>query len=65
MKLHPRPQIPGDSETARFDAAVRRIFTVSKNSFLEAEAKKRQANLEKQELKTDVSTTIPTADPSG
>ena len=51
MNPHPQPDIPGDSEAARFDNAVRRLFTVSKQDFLKAEAQKTKDKQAKQEAK--------------
>ena len=39
MKPQPAPSVPGDSEAARMDAAVRKMFSVSKEDFLKQEAK--------------------------
>jgi len=42
MKPAPAPSVPGDTEAARFDNAVRKLFTVTKQDFIAAEAKKTQ-----------------------
>lgn len=39
MKPQPAPAVPGESEAARMDAAVREMFSVSKEDFLKEEAK--------------------------
>jgi len=38
MKPHPPPDVPGNTEAEKFDNAVRKMFSVSKEAFLEAEA---------------------------
>jgi len=39
MKPLPAPDVPGNTEAERFDNAVRKIFSVSKQQLLKAEAK--------------------------
>lgn len=39
MKPVPAPNIPGSTESERFDNAVRKVLTVSKEDLLKAEAK--------------------------
>ncbi len=39
MKPHPAPPVPGNTEAERFDNAVRKMFSVSKESYLEEEAR--------------------------
>lgn len=39
MKPLPAPSVPGDTEAARFDNAVRKMFSVSKDAYLKDEAK--------------------------
>jgi hypothetical protein len=39
MKPAPAPNVPGDTEAARFDNAVRKLFTVSKEDYLKEEAR--------------------------
>jgi hypothetical protein len=34
MKPLPAPRVPGDTEFQRFDNAVRKVFSVSKEAFL-------------------------------
>ena len=43
MKPLPAPNVPGDTEAARFDYAVRKMFSVSKEEFLKEEAKHKRA----------------------
>ena len=43
MKPLPAPSVPGDTEAARFDHAVRKMFSVSKEDVLKEEAKWKQA----------------------
>ena len=43
MKPHPPPYVPGNTEAERFDNAVRKMFSVSKEDVLKAEAKEKQA----------------------
>jgi hypothetical protein len=38
MKPQPAPSVPGESEAARMDSAVRKIVSVSKEDFLMEEA---------------------------
>jgi hypothetical protein len=37
MKPLPAPRVPGDTEFRRFDNAVRRVFSVSKEAFVKEE----------------------------
>jgi hypothetical protein len=37
MKPHPPPDVPGNTEAEKFDNAVRKMFSVTKEAFLEAE----------------------------
>jgi len=39
MKPLPAPTVPGESEAARMDAAVRKMFSVSKEEFVKEETK--------------------------
>jgi len=39
MKPQPAPSVPGDTEAERFDNAVRKMFSVPKESVLKEEAK--------------------------
>jgi len=43
MKPAPAPNVPGDTEVEKFDNALRRVLTVSKEDLLKAEAKWKQA----------------------
>lgn len=38
MKPLPPPSVPGDTEAARFDNAVRKMFNVSKDAYVKEEA---------------------------
>ena len=42
MKPLPAPPIPGNTEAERFDNAVRKMFTVSKEALLKEEAKQKR-----------------------
>jgi len=39
MKPAPAPHVPGKTEAERFDNAVRKMFTVSKEDYLKEEAR--------------------------
>lgn len=43
MKPRPPPNIPGDTEAERFDNAVRKMFTVSKEDLLKRGTKAKQS----------------------
>jgi hypothetical protein len=43
MKPLPAPRVPGDTEAERFDNAVRKMFTVSKEELLKVEAREKRA----------------------
>jgi hypothetical protein len=47
MKPAPAPHVPGNTEFERFDNAVRKMFTVSKEDVLKEEAKWRRARARK------------------
>jgi len=51
MKPAPAPYIPGDTEAERFDNAVRKLFTVSKEELLKREAKWKRAQARKKQAK--------------
>jgi hypothetical protein len=51
MKPLPAPQVSGDTEAARMDNAVRKMFTVSKEDVVKAEAKWKQAQARKKRAK--------------
>ena len=54
MNPHPAPNVPGNTEAARMDAAVRKMFSVSKNDFLKEEAKYQHSQAEKKRAKKPV-----------
>ena len=39
MKPQPAPNVPGNTEAERFDNAVRKLLTVSKEDYLKEEAR--------------------------
>jgi hypothetical protein len=47
MKPLPAPPVPGSTEAERFDNAVRKMFTVSKEALLKEEAKRSKARVRK------------------
>jgi hypothetical protein len=51
MKPLPAPSVPGNTEAERFDNAVRKIFTVSKEDVLKREAKWKRARAKKRQAK--------------
>ena len=63
MKPHAAPPVPGNTEAEKFDHAVRKMFSVSKEAFLKAEeeyqrtkpAKKRGKKTVKVQAATSVS----------
>jgi hypothetical protein len=57
MNPHPAPQIPGNTEAQRMDNAVRQMFSVSKDEFLNREAEWKRNQAKKKQDKT--------ADPAG
>jgi hypothetical protein len=53
MRPEPAPNVPGNTEAERMDNAVRKMFSVSKEDLLKAEAKwKRSRALKKSPKKT-------------
>ncbi|MGO9262604.1 MAG: hypothetical protein ACLQU1_40930 [Bryobacteraceae bacterium] len=52
MKPSPPPYVPGDTEAERFDNAVRKMFSVSKEDLLKEEAKLKRARVKKRKLKS-------------
>ena len=53
MKPAPAPEVPGNTEFERFDNAVRKMFSVPKESVLKEEAKyQRKQARKRQEKKT-------------
>ena len=51
MKPLPAPPVPGDSDAERFDNAVRKTFTVSKEEMQRREAEWQRANGKKTQAK--------------
>jgi hypothetical protein len=51
MKPLAAPNVPGDTEAARMDNAVRKMFTVSKEEVVKAEAKWHKARAKKKAAK--------------
>jgi len=47
MKPSPPPHVPGNTEAERMDNAVRKMFSVSKEDVLKAEAKQKRAREKK------------------
>lgn len=52
-KPTPAPHVPGDTEFERFDNAVRKMFTVSKEDVLKEESKWRRARARKKQAKAE------------
>ncbi len=55
MKPLPAPNVPGNTDAERFDNAVRKLFTVSKEALLKEEAKWRRARAPKKRVKKPAS----------
>ena len=51
MKTLPAPEVPGKTEFERFDNAVRRILTVSKEDILKKEAQEKRKKERKKKHK--------------
>jgi hypothetical protein len=51
MKPLPAPDVPGNTEAEKFDNAVRRMFSVSKDDLRKAEAKWKRAKARKKRTK--------------
>ena len=51
MNPHPAPNVPGETEAARMDAAVRKMFSVSKEDFAKEEAKYQAGQAKKKRAK--------------
>ena len=51
MNPHPAPSVPGETEAARMDAAVRKMFSVSREDFLKEEAKYQAGQAKKKRAK--------------
>ena len=47
MKPQPPPHVPGNTDSERFDNAVRKMFSVSKEDVLREEARQKVANRKK------------------
>jgi hypothetical protein len=53
MKPAPAPHVPGNTESERFDNAVRKMFTVSKEAYLKEEARLKKLRDRKKRAKKD------------
>jgi hypothetical protein len=51
MKPAPAPKVPGKTEAERFDNAVKKLFTVSKEAYLEEEARLKKLRARKKRAK--------------
>jgi hypothetical protein len=51
MKPLPAPHVPGNTEAEKFDNAVRKMFSVSKEELLKREAKWKRARTRKKQAK--------------
>ena len=51
MKPAPAPNVPGNTEAERFDYAVRKLFTVSKEDYLKEEARLKKLRERKKRAK--------------
>jgi hypothetical protein len=51
MKPLPAPNVPGNTEFERFDNAVRKVLTVSKEDLVKAEAKWKRTRARKKRAK--------------
>jgi hypothetical protein len=52
VKPLPAPNVPGNTEAERFDNAVRKMFTVSKEDVLKEEAKWKRSRARKKRVKS-------------
>ncbi len=52
MNPHPAPSVPGNTEWERFDNAVRKVFTVPKETFVKEEKRLKTAREKKRAKKT-------------
>lgn len=52
MKPSPAPNVPGETEAARMDYAVRKMFSVSKEAVLREEAKQARSRAKKRAKKS-------------
>jgi hypothetical protein len=53
MKPLPAPNVPGNTEAEKFENAVRKIFSVSKEELLKQEAKLKRSRARKKQAKKD------------
>jgi hypothetical protein len=51
MKPAPAPNVPGNTEAEKFDNAVRKVFSVSKQAYLKEEARLKKARERKRRTK--------------
>jgi hypothetical protein len=51
MKLLPAPEVPGNTDAERFNNAVRKVFSVSKDAYLKEEARLKRARSRKRAKK--------------
>jgi hypothetical protein len=51
VKPLPAPKVPGNTEAERFDNAVRKLFTVTKQDYLKEEARLKRARASKRRAK--------------
>jgi hypothetical protein len=51
MKSAPPPPVPGNTDAERFDYAVRKMFSVSKEDVVKEEAKQKRARARKKRPK--------------
>jgi hypothetical protein len=51
MKPAPAPNVPGNTEAERFDHAVRKLFTVSKEDYLKEETRLKKLRERKKRAK--------------
>lgn len=52
MRPQPPPHVPGHTEAERMDAAVRKMFSVSKEDVLKEEAREKQSKHAKKRAKS-------------
>jgi hypothetical protein len=50
MKPSPAPDVPGRTESERFDNALRQVFTVSKDELRKREAQDKRARTKKKRM---------------
>jgi hypothetical protein len=50
MKPLPAPDVPGRTESERFDNALRQVFSVSKDDLLKREARDKRARTKKKRM---------------